>query len=257
MAADENLLAKVRMLVTDLDGTIMARRPEFELYQAFQQKIDAFHSARDTIWCICTGRSLRSFTHVFLAMRSFGIAPDYVITKHAYIFQKKEQGYAPHWVWNAQIRSLQTRHLMRVRRVTPRLSRMFASKIPAPFVRTTHMDRERACFRFNDTELAATAAETLREKTRGLRYLQIFHYGNEVDVRVIPFTKGLAVAELARHLSIPPSQILVIGDGHNDLSMMEVNAPCYTGCPGNAVPEIIETVHRAGGTSPPAAAWAA
>ena len=39
----------------------------------------------------------------------------------------------------------------------------------------------------------------------------------------------------------------MIGDGHNDLSMMEPATARYTGCPSNANDEVIELIHARGG----------
>ena len=43
------------------------------------------------------------------------------------------------------------------------------------------------------------------------------------------------------------AQILVVGDGHNDISMIETTPPCHTACPSNAVVEVVEAVHRTHG----------
>jgi hypothetical protein len=75
----------------------------------------------------------------------------------------------------------------------------------------------------------------------------VFQSAGVVCVKVIPFTKGLAVMELARHLGVANSQILVVGDGHNDISMMELEPPCHTACPSNAASEVVATVHRTHG----------
>jgi hypothetical protein len=87
----------------------------------------------------------------------------------------------------------------------------------------------------------------VRAEVKPHKYLQVFQWAGEVCVRVVPFTKGLAVTELARHLGIRNDQILVVGDGHNDISMMELDPPCYTACPANAASEVVATVHRTHG----------
>jgi hypothetical protein len=80
-----------------------------------------------------------------------------------------------------------------------------------------------------------------------MRHLQIFRYREEVDIRPVPFTKGLAVAQLAHRLHIQPANILTIGNGHNDISMFTQKVAAYSGCPLNSDPEVIEHVHAAGG----------
>jgi len=99
----------------------------------------------------------------------------------------------------------------------------------------------------NGFQTALGAESVLAERARPFRHLRVFRYQRDVDVRAVPFTKGLAVAELARHLGIDRAQILAIGDGHNDISMLDPSIAGMTGCPLNATPEIVEQVHAVGG----------
>jgi hypothetical protein len=90
-------------------------------------------------------------------------------------------------------------------------------------------------------------ASLLQDKASDFQHLKVFRFGNEVDVRSIPYTKGLSLMELARHLNIGPGHILAMGDGHNDISMFDPEVALHTGCPANSETEVIEAVHRAGG----------
>ncbi len=241
----ENILQRIRMLVTDADGTLLGRRPEFEQYRAFRQRIDELRTRYGTSWVVCTGRGLRSFNRVFRPMRTFGIVPDYVIVRHAYIYEKAAIGYKPHWLWNMRILLLQWQDKWEVRRAIPILKRAVLSQ--NPFAHVVYRSGSRICFRFDDDAAAAFGAEILKTASRPYKYLQVFHHVREVDVRTIPFTKGLAVGELARHLSMPPAHVLVVGDGHNDISMMEMHPDVHTACPSNAAAEVVDVVHRTHG----------
>ena len=245
MSGNGNILRNVRMFVTDADGTLIGHRPEFEQYCAFRDRIRKLRSEYGIVWAVSTGRSLRSFNRVFLAMRTFGIVPDFVITSHAYIYEKAWIGYKPHSVWNFRVRLLQFMNWLEIRRAIPRLRRAVVSK--NPFTRVVFRNSKRICFRFDDDGAAEFSAGLLKEAVKPYRYLQLFHHFREVDIRSVPFTKGLAVAELARHLRIPAEQILVVGDGHNDISMMQPGVARYTACPRNGVPEVVEVVHQTGG----------
>lgn len=233
------------MFVTDADGTLMGNRPEFDQYKAFRARISELREKYGTLWVVCTGRSLSGYKHIFQPMHIFGISPDFVIVNHAYIFECKKWGYLPHWIWNLRILWLQWKDEFTVRRALPKLRRAVLSR--NPFVRVTVSNRQRLCFRFDDENAASFGAEVLRREVRSYKYLQMFQSAGEISVRVIPFTKGWAVTELARHLGISNSQILVVGDGHNDISMMELDPPCHTACPSNAAPEVVATVHRTHG----------
>jgi HAD superfamily hydrolase (TIGR01484 family) len=245
MNGSENTLSQIRMLVTDADGTLLGQKPEFDLYRAFRVKINDLRNVQGAVWVVCTGRGLRSFNRVARPMRVFGIEPDFVIARHAFIFQRSRWGYWPHWLWNARVLWLEWRDKLEVRRALPMIRRAVLSR--NPFAHVTYRNHQRIRFHFDDEGAANFGAEIIREEAKPFKYLQVFQFPGEVDVRTVPFTKGLAVAELARHLEIGTDRILAIGDGHNDISMMELNIRCRTACPGNAVPEVMEVVHRTGG----------
>ncbi len=245
MKGSENTLGQIRMLVTDADGTLLGQKPEFELFRAFRLKINDLRHVRGAVWVVCTGRGLRSFNRVFRPMRVFGIEPDFVIARHASIYERSRWGYWPHWLWNARVLWLEWRDKLEVRRALPLIRRAVLSR--NPFAHVAFFNRQRICFRFDDEGATQFGADIIREEAKPFKYLQVFQFPGEVDVRTVPFTKGLAVAELARHLEVGEDRILAIGDGHNDISMMEMNARCRTACPGNAAPEVMEVVHRTGG----------
>ena len=233
------------MFVTDADGTIMGRRPEFDQYIAFRARIQALRARYGAKWVVCTGRSLRGYSRIFRAMNRFGITPDYVITKPAYLYECRRWGFLPHWIWNFRILKMQWRETLKVRRVLPRLRRLVLNR--NPFARVAYSSRQRLCFRFQDEGAEKFGAEILREEVRAYPFLQLFQSPGVLDIRVIPFTKGLTVTELARHLGISNDRILVVGDGHNDVSMLSLQPPCLAGCPSNAASDVLETVHRAKG----------
>ena len=245
MSSSENILRRIRLLVTDADGTLMGNRPEFDQYRAFKARIDDLRKTHGMLWVVCTGRSLGGYKNIFNSMHVFGISPDYVIVNHAYIFECKKWGYLPHWFWNLRILWLQWKDERTVRRGLPKIRKAVMAR--NPFARVLVSNGQRLCFRFDDESATAFGAEVLRAHVRPYKHLQILQSACEMSVRVIPFTKGLAVIELARHLGIANPQILVVGDGHNDISMMELNPPCHTACPANAVPEVVATVHRTHG----------
>ena len=59
--------------------------------------------------------------------------------------------------------------------------------------------------------------------------------------------KGNTLAALARHWGYAASQVLAVGDHMNDVTMLDGSAGLSAACVGNAVPEIVELVTRAGG----------
>ena len=174
-----------------------------------------------------------------------GSVPDFVIVRHAYIYGMTRFGYMPHLLWNLRIRYLLLMSDFTTRDAINEWEEQLSHFSTG--VTTVKKRRDRLWLRFDSDEAAVVAADMLREKVRSYHHLRVFKYLKEVDVRSVPFTKGLAVSELARHLGINRDAILAIGNGHNDISMLDGGIAGLTGCPANSEPEVIEAVHRAGG----------
>jgi hydroxymethylpyrimidine pyrophosphatase-like HAD family hydrolase len=61
------------------------------------------------------------------------------------------------------------------------------------------------------------------------------------------FSKGKVLKKCAELLSIPADHVIAIGDGLNDLTMLDGTVAKFAGCPANASPEVIQAVMDAGG----------
>jgi len=237
--------ADIRLIATDLDGTLIGGVNEFPLYKDFRDSINELRRHHNAVWAACTGRSRRSFREFFSPMQSMDIMPDYVILNHAYISKLRPIGYVPHFSWNLRIRYLIWSSQLRSQDAIQEWHQLIRGG--AHGVRTVRLRRNRLHLRFESAESARVAAELLRERVRPYRHLHVFEYMREVDVRPVPFTKGLAVQELASHLGVGRENILAIGNGHNDISMLEGTVAALTGCPSNSDGEVMEVVHGAGG----------
>lgn len=238
-------MAEIRLLATDLDGTIIGSANEISLYGDFRERVNVMRRKHGTVWAACTGRSMRSFEEFFSPMRRMGLMPDYVVIRHAYIYGLKSFGYVPHFLWNLNIRYQLWLNSLRVRSALAEWHEIVTAG--ALGVKTLDRRKDRLRMRFSMEEAAVGAEKLLRERAQDHRLLQVFRYMNELDVRIIPFTKGLSLSELARHLEVHADNILAIGDGLNDLSMLDGAVATMTGCPVNAEAEVMEAVHRCGG----------
>jgi HAD superfamily hydrolase (TIGR01484 family) len=237
----EPAVTEVKLIATDLDGTLISLEDEQEQYDAYRDLVDDFRRVHNSVWAICTGRDLKNFRRVFLLMEHYRIMPDFVILKHAYIYSVVRGRYVPHFLWNFQIRRVIRLHERAITRTLRSWHAMMTDRYDR--VKTIAFDRHRLCLRFRDAVDSAAAAKVLREEAKGNTLLNVFEYHGEIDVRVVPSTKGKALTKLAGHLGISSANILTIGDGHNDLALMEPGVARLTGCPSNAREEVVERVH--------------
>lgn len=239
-------MAEIRLIVVDLDGTILGPREEVYGHAVvFRSKLDTLADSTGTKWAVNTGRGIMSFRRVFRPMWSLGIVPDYIVVRHAYIFGVKSWGYIPHSLWNIQIWTSILLARLRARLTIRRLTRTILSRFR--HVRYRRIGRYSVSFKFRDSENTDEAYYLLRVLTRPHRNLMVSEHVREIVLSTIPFTKGLAVSHLARHLNIPAENILCIGDGHNDISMLDGTAAGMTACPSNATIEVMQTVHKSRG----------
>ena len=236
---------KLRLIATDLDGTITGDNRELSLYTDLRKRFDHLRARDKAIWVVCTGRSLKSFLKSSEDMRTIGLFPDYVIIKHAYVYERRQRRYWPHTGWNLRIRL----HLLNSKIDVSGILQEWADLVLGitPFVTTIHNQRDRLCLRFDKDEDCSKAYAILEEKARHLRHLTVFRYLLEIDIRMVPFTKGLALQDLAQRLDIERDEILTIGNGHNDISMLDGRVAAHTGCPGNSRATVMQTVAEAGG----------
>ena len=238
-------MTKISLLATDLDGTVIGPAEDLHTYSVARDRINDLRDRNGMVWVVCTGRSLHSFKSFFAPMRIMDAVPDFVIARHAYIYGNRSFGYTPHVLWNIGIRRL----LAQDRRHVWQAVKQWHLLVVKTYAKVIILQRkpDRLWIQFRSDKTAAAAEELLRPAVAAYRHMQIFRYSRELDIRAVPFTKGLALSELASHLGVERSGILAIGDGHNDISMLDGSTAGMVGCPGNSAPEVVETVHNAGG----------
>ena len=91
-------------------------------------------------------------------------------------------------------------------------------------IRNRKMDAEKISIRRVDSEYRKKCTALLREKQL---YTVTDFYGkpgalSDVEITVKNCSKGTALSALCDMLEIPAEEILAIGDGHNDISMVEM-----------------------------------
>ncbi len=235
----------IRLIATDLDGTLIGNADEFPMYSEFRDRLMRLQRENGTAWAVITGRTFRSFREFFAPLKVMGLAPDVIIIRHAYIYTLGKFGYKPHVFWNLRILLLLWLDRMQSRRAIAEWHAVITRVSHG--VRTVKRKRNRLWLRFNTEEAAAFAAAELGRRVDSFHHFKVFHYRKEVDVRSVPFTKGMALSQMARHMGIDRENILAIGNGHNDISALDGSVAKFTGCPANSEAEVMSVVHESGG----------
>jgi hypothetical protein len=107
---------------------------------------------------------------------------------------------------------------------------------------TLHQTRSHVLMRFDSEENAMSAEEILRAQMTGCPHVYAIRQDDTIEMQVAAFDKGLALAELVRHLGVSSRDVLAIGDGDNDICMMEESVAGMTGCPANSGWSVMQAV---------------
>jgi HAD superfamily hydrolase (TIGR01484 family) len=236
--------AKIRLLSTDFDGTLVEHGNDPVLDPACMQCIEQLQKD-GVVWAINTGRSV-DLLESGLTGFAFPIRPDFILTSERDVFRPSDNGgrWEPYGDWNE-----------RVAREHAELYHS-AESVLAEVVDFVNQETK-ARLLYHSAGLEGLIAENEEELDRVTKFIDAarrrqpkFHYQrNTVYLRFchVDYHKGAALAELSRLIEIPREEIFAAGDHHNDVSMLDGRFAQYPACPANAIPEVKEAVKSAGG----------
>src|SRR5436190_1706186 len=236
--------AKIRLLSTDFDGTLVAHGTDPVLDRDCMEYIGELQK-QGVIWAINTGRSV-DLLESGLADFEFPIHPDFILTSERDVFRPSSNGgkWEPYGDWNE-----------RVARDHAALYNS-AESVLAEVVDFVNQETK-ARLLYHTAGLEGLVAESEEELNRVAEFIDEarqkqpkFHYQrNTINMRFChaDYHKGAALAELSRLLEVSREAIFAAGDHHNDVSMLDGRFAQYPSCPANAIPEVRAAVESAGG----------
>ncbi|MGI8820551.1 MAG: HAD family hydrolase [Chthoniobacterales bacterium] len=236
--------AKLRLLSTDFDGTLVAHESDPVFDRECMELIQGLQ-VEGSIWAINTGRSVHLLETGLLDF-AFPVQPDFILTSERDIFRPAENG--KHWEaygdWNT-----------RVARDHAQLFASASSVLAEVLDFVQQKTRARVIYERHGVE--GLIAQDEEEMARIVDFIDEvraphpkFHYQrNTVYLRFChaDYHKGAALAELQRLIEIPREQTFAAGDHHNDVSMLDGRYAQFPACPANAIPEVKQTVRNADG----------
>ncbi|MGZ4967362.1 MAG: HAD family hydrolase [Chthoniobacterales bacterium] len=237
--------AKIRLLSTDFDGTLVAHDSDPVLDPRCMALIAQLQS-EGAMWAINTGRSVQ-LLETGLIDFEFPVHPDFILTSERDVFRPSSNGgdkWEPFGDWNK-----------RVARDHAELFESASSILAEVLDFITHKTRARVLY--NRSEVEGLIASDEDEMDRIVRFIdearaahEKFHYQrNTVYLRFChaDYHKGAALAELSRLIEVPRENIFAAGDHFNDISMLDGRYAQFPACPANAIPEVKKAVRSAGG----------
>lgn len=236
--------AKIRLLSTDFDGTLVAHGNDPVLDRGCMEHFEKLQN-QGVVWAINTGRSV-DLLQSGLTDFDFPIHPDFILTSERDIFRRSSNGgkWEPYGDWNERVAREHAELFQSAESVLAEVVDFVTQKTKARLL-------------YHSAGLEGLVAENEEELDRVTKFIDHarekqpkFHYQrNTVYLRFChaDYHKGAALAELSRLIEIPREEIFSAGDHHNDISMLDGRYAQYPACPANAITEVKEAVTAAGG----------
>ncbi|MGJ8677900.1 MAG: HAD family hydrolase [Akkermansiaceae bacterium] len=232
------------VLSFDFDGTLVDHEAQPQVQPDFFHLIESLRDSHRALWGVNTGRPLQ-FTLQGMLEAKFTLFPDFIIAREREIYLRNEFG---RWVgvaeWNKGCDKAHRQLYRKSSRVLKKLKKWVESETaakwgeqedePAGIVATTHEEMETIVQKI-DTEIHI---HPLLSYQRNSIYLRFSHGA---------YHKGSALTEMARLVGLGVENIFTIGDGHNDLDMLNPEIAKHFACPANAYEDVKDHVRERGG----------
>lgn len=239
------MLQPIQLIATDYDNTLVGRDNSMIQMDRFAALVKQLRINLGTKWAIITGRDFKAMTDVLRQLSRRGLQPDYLVVSEGYIFKRTPLGYLPFWRWNFHMWRQQKQLSHRLKRVLPEWCREISETWPNSKNRSRHAGS--LWFTFDSEETADSAEAFLNERLSFYPELILVRHTCEIYLGVTFCAKGIALNELAQKAQIPLFNTFAIGDGSNDISMLNGSAAGLTACVANARAEVKEAVKQSNG----------
>lgn len=233
--------APVRLIALDFDGTCARYEPELVVDDPVREILRP-HLGNGIRWAFNSDRDPHRLLEVAMRLPP-AERPDAILARQRDILLRDGEGYRAHEPHNTE---RQERHRALWARLTPAFADWEAEIRAAFEVLESYVNDHAFAFRVPHPQ-----AEALHQHLRGLvvPWTDAQVSGNQEWSFVLhaSFSKAALLEEAARVFAVPPESVLAIGDGLNDLTMLDGRITPRVGCPANACAPVKEAVARAGG----------
>ncbi len=237
-------MAKIRLLSTDFDGTLVSHTSEPVLDGRCMQLIGELQ--RDgAVWAINTGRSVDLLDSGLMDF-SFPVHPDFILTSERDVFRPSQNGgrWEAYGDWNERCARDHADLFRSATSVLAEVLDFVEQKTQARVIYEPHGPAGVVAQSEEEMDRVTEFIDQLRERQPKFNYQR-----NTIYLRFChaDYHKGAALAELARLIEISREEIFAAGDHHNDISMLDGRYAKFPACPANAIDAVKVAVREAGG----------
>jgi HAD superfamily hydrolase (TIGR01484 family) len=232
----------LQLISTDFDGTIHEDFAEPGIPLALQRRLRDLQ-ARGVCWVINTGREMASLMET-LGRAHVQTMPDYLILVEREIYRHEHGRYVPVEPWNSRCTRDHAQTFGDFASELEELVDHLSTRFDATFYEDSYSPL--CAIARNNDQMDAIQVE-LEEFGRSVP--QLVPMRNDVYVRLCHanYSKGTALAELARLIGATAETTFAAGDHLNDLPMLKRQHAVHLMAPANALAAVKRQVSQEGG----------
>ncbi len=225
-------MQQIKILATDFDDTLVGNDASMLQLGNFKKCLSDLRLKYDTKWVIVTGRPYKHIMGPVGQFKLRGYMPDYIVTSECYIYKNTKVGYVPKLWWNFKMWHNQKRIVNKIRKVLKEAKEFYNEKYPDAVNKAKQ--KTQIWVEFEDVGRAIEAHADLKQFIQEHDQLQAVQIDNEVYVMATYFSKGLALNKIAELSGVDLYNVMAIGDGMNDISMLNGDSAGMVACVANA-----------------------
>lgn len=230
------------LIALDLDGTSLRYEPQLEMHPDI---VDFLDSMRDkgVVWAMNSDRYTDTMADIARCLPTEKMPIALLSCQRFIHFLDGEGTYQPLHAWNNEQMKL---HADLWRRLQPMFSQ-WQEIIYQQFnvIECVANDLVFACM--VPPEQTSALREQMKNFIKEIPDAQVSGNHDWSFILHASFSKAQVLRKCAEVLGVPRERIIAIGDGINDITMLDGSVAAHVGCPSNASVEVQHAVRSAGG----------
>ena len=230
------------LIALDLDGTSVIYSPRLEMNPELVEFLASIR-AQGVAWVMNSDRYTDTMADIASLLPAEQKPLGLLSCQRFIHLLDGEKSYLPVEPWNQQQIQLHTVLWKKIRPFFPE----WQSQVEARFtIRETVVNDMVFAYMVAPDQTPALR-RLMQQFTEDFPDAQISGNHDWTFILHVAFSKARILQKCADILCIPPDKVIAIGDGINDISMLDGSVTKLVGCPANGAPDVMHAVRMVGG----------